>query len=355
MSAPAHTRSRRRAGGRSPLRVDADHGALVAAGRRLVIGAILGVIVSVGGGEVFKATTLLYLGQPFTTSGGGQIQSLATNPKTVNRIITLGGGVEAAAGVSGLTVGQLRGNVSSAAIVTAGQGKNVSPLVEITVKAPTGQQAALASNSLANSVVGVVSVYVDQKIKLLNEQIVASKTELKAIDARVSAAVKQQQSILADKSLSSIEKLTAVSISNNTISFSEQRRGTVQQELYQNQQLLSLAENVEVSKIVQPGVAAQDDGDEPPQRGRDRRADRPPARRARGGDRRPLPAEKERAEQGVGWGDGRGQARRRRRSRVRGGASRCRDAARDPRLRRPDLRRRRRLARTGPRGGPRRR
>ena len=223
----------------------------------LVIGAILGVIVSVGGGEVFRATTLLYLGQPFTTSGGGQIQSLATNPKTVNRIINSEAALQRAATVSGLTVGQLRGNVSSAAVVAAGQGRNVSPLVEITVKAPTGSQAALASNSLANSVVGVVSVYVNQKIKLLNEQIVASKNELRAIDARVSAAVEQQEAILADKSLSSIEKLTAVSISNNTISFSEQRRGTVQQELYQNQQLLSLAENVEVSKIVQPGVAAK--------------------------------------------------------------------------------------------------
>ena len=223
----------------------------------LVIGAILGVIVSVGGGEVFKATTLLYLGQPFTTSGGGQIQSLATNPKTVNRIINSEAALQRAATVSGLTVGQLRGNVSSSAIVTTGQGRNVSPLIEITVKAPTGRQAALASNSLANSVVGVVSVYVNQKIKLLNEQIVASKSELKAIDARVSAAVKQQEAILADESLSSIEKLTAVSISNNTISFSEQRRGTVQQELYQNQQLLSLAENVEVSKIVQRGVAAK--------------------------------------------------------------------------------------------------
>ena len=223
----------------------------------LVIGAVLGVLVSVGGGEVFRATTLLYLGQPFTTSGGGQILSIATNPKTVNRIIHSEAALQRAATVSGLTVGQLRGNVSSAAIVTTGQGKNVSPLVEITVEAPTGSQASKASNSLANSVVVVVSVYVNQKIKLLNEQIVASKNELKAIDARVSAAVKQQEAILADKSLSSIEKLTAVSISNNTISFSEQRRGTVQQELYQNQQLLSLAENVEVSKIVQPGVASK--------------------------------------------------------------------------------------------------
>ena len=67
----------------------------------LVIGAVLGVIVSVGGGEVFRATTLLYLGQPFTTSGGGQIQSLATNPKTVNRIIRSEAALRQAAEASG--------------------------------------------------------------------------------------------------------------------------------------------------------------------------------------------------------------------------------------------------------------
>ncbi len=223
----------------------------------LVIGAVLGVIVSVGGGEVYRATTLLYLGQPFTTSGGGQIQSLATNPKTVNRIIHSEAALRRAAEASGLTVGQLRGNVSSQAIVTAGQGKNVSPLVEITVDAPTADQAEKAADSLAESVVGVVSIYVDQKIKLLDRQIVASNTELQKLDARVSEAVKQQRAVLADKTISPTEKLIAISIYNNTISFSEQRRGTVQQELFQNQQLLSLAENVEVSKIVQPAAATK--------------------------------------------------------------------------------------------------
>ena len=223
----------------------------------LVAGAVLGVIASVGGGDVFRATTLLYLGQPFTTSGGGQIQSLATNPKTVNQIIHSEAALKRAATVSGMTLRQLRGNVSSAAIVTAGQARNVSPLVEITVKAPQPAQAEKASASLANSVVAVVSLYVDRKIKLLNEQIVASRKELAKVDARVSAAVQQQQATLDDKTLSSIEKLTAVSIYNNTISFSEQRRGTVQQELFQNQQLLSLAENVEVSRIVQPAVATK--------------------------------------------------------------------------------------------------
>ncbi len=223
----------------------------------LVIGAVLGVLVSVGGGEVFRATTLLYLGQPFTTSGGGQIQSIATNPKTVNRIIHSEAALHRAAAASGLTVGQLRGNVSSQAIVTAGQGKIVSPLVEITVDAPKADQAEKASESLADSVVSVVSVYVDQKIKLLNKQIASSNTELEDVNARVSNAVQQQQAIIADKSISATDKLIAISNVNSTIGFAEQRRGTVQQELFQNQQLLSLAQNVELSKIVQPAVASK--------------------------------------------------------------------------------------------------
>ena len=105
--------------------------------------------------------------------------------------------------------------------------------------------------------IDVVSTYVDQKIELLNRQIESSTTELAEINARVASAVKQQQDTLADKSISATDKLIAVTGLNNTIGFAEQRRGTVQQELFQNQQLLSLAENVEKSKIVQPAVAAK--------------------------------------------------------------------------------------------------
>ena len=223
----------------------------------LLIGAVLGVLASVGSGDTFRARTLLYLGQPFTTSGGGQIQSLATNPKTVSQIIRSEAALRRAAAASGLTLGQLRGNVTSQAVVSAGQGRNVSPLVEITVNAPHPVKAEKAVNALAASVVGVVSTYVDQKIDLLNKQIASSRSELRDIDERIANAVAQQQAVIKDKSISSTDKLIVIGTTNNTISFSEQRRGTVQQELFQNQQLLSLAENVEKSKVVQPGVAGK--------------------------------------------------------------------------------------------------
>ena len=46
----------------------------------LLVGAILGVLLSVSGGQVWRAETLVYLGQPFTPAGGGAIpNSIATN------------------------------------------------------------------------------------------------------------------------------------------------------------------------------------------------------------------------------------------------------------------------------------
>ena len=155
----------------------------------------------------------------------------------MNRIIHSEAALRRAAAASGLTVGQLRGNVSSQAVVAVGQAKNISPLVEITVDASAPVKAEKAADSLAQTVIDVVSTYVDQKIKLLNRQIESSKTELAEINARVASAVKQQQDTLADKSITATDKLIAVTGLNNTIGFAEQRRGTVQQELFQNQRL----------------------------------------------------------------------------------------------------------------------
>ncbi len=223
----------------------------------LVVGLAVGVLVSVGGGQTWRAKTLLYLGQPFTVQGGGQIQSLATNPRTVSEIIRSEYALKQASDKSGLRVGQLRGHVTSQSVTTVGQTRITSPLVEISVDGPVRAKVEKATDALANAVIGQVSTYVDRKIALLNAQIASSQTELKDIDTRVATLSNQLQSILNDKSLSSVEKLIATTSLNSTIGFNEQRRGTVQQELYQNQQLLSLAVNVEKSRIVQPAAASR--------------------------------------------------------------------------------------------------
>jgi uncharacterized protein involved in exopolysaccharide biosynthesis len=224
----------------------------------LVVGAVLGVLVSVGGGDVYRGRTLLYLGQPFTTSGGGQIQSLATNPRTVSEIVHSGTALRRAAAESGLRLSQLRGHVSSQAVTSVGQSRLVSPLVEITVDAPGAAKADRAADSLARSVIRQVSTYVDRKIELLNRQIASGEAELKSIDERVAQAQAQLADLQSDKSISPSERLIAGLSLNQSIGFAEQRRGTVQQDLYANQQLRSLAVNVEKSRIVQAAAASRE-------------------------------------------------------------------------------------------------
>jgi uncharacterized protein involved in exopolysaccharide biosynthesis len=224
----------------------------------LLLGAILGVLVSVGTGDVFRAQALIYLGQPFTPAGGGQLQSLQTNPKTVSEIVRSEAAIKKAADAAGMTPHQLRGNVTSTAVVQPGQvARNFTPLVQIEVRGPTKAKAEKAVDSLANNVVSSVVPYIDQKIRLLEQQIADDQQQLEDIDKRIATANRAQRLAFDDPNLSLGEKLLVSANSNLTVNAAESRRAAVQVSHNSAQQLLSLAENVELSRVVQPGVAVR--------------------------------------------------------------------------------------------------
>ena len=221
----------------------------------LVAGAILGVLVSLGGGDVYRANALLYLGQPFAPNGGGQIQSLATNPDTAGEIVRSENAVKRAAAASGLRPGQLRGNIATKAVVSPGQGaRSLSPLVEITVKAPGGRKAEKAAESLAKSVISSVSTYVDRKIGLLNDQIANDDAGLDVANERIQNAL-AQQAAANDPGLSLSDRILIQANTNSTLQFYEARQANLREDRASAQQLLSLAEQVERSFVVQPPVA----------------------------------------------------------------------------------------------------
>jgi uncharacterized protein involved in exopolysaccharide biosynthesis len=224
----------------------------------LVLGAILGVLVSVGSGDVYRAEALVYLGQPFTPAGGGQLQSLQTNPKTVSEIVRSEAAIKTAATTAGMRLGQLRGNVTSTAVVQPGQvARNFTPLVQIEVRGPTKVKAEKAANSFAHTVVTQVVPYVSRKMELLDEQITNEEQQLIDIGARIASANEQQRLASADSSLSLAEKLLVSTNSNATVNAAEQRRGEVMDSLNNARQLHSLAENVELSRVVLPAVGVR--------------------------------------------------------------------------------------------------
>src|SRR5436305_15190627 len=78
---------------------------LIVAG--LILGAVVGYAVSLGGSQRYQATATLYLGQPYSASGNVQLQAAQTNPSTVRvlahgRIIidTVGGKFKAKPGAN---------------------------------------------------------------------------------------------------------------------------------------------------------------------------------------------------------------------------------------------------------------
>jgi hypothetical protein len=223
----------------------------------LVVGAIVGLALAVSGGSVWRAETLLYLGQPFAPLGGGQIQSLATNPRTVSEIVRSEAALRAASRASGIPVSELRSSISTQEIVQAGLARTNTPLFEIAVKGNGKRKTELAAASLADRVTEQVSEYVTDKVAELEEQRDIAQAQLSAIEARIEAAQRQQDQIVNDSSLPLDTRLLLSSNLNAVITTADARRSALQEDVFEANQLLNLAENVEKSTVVEPGVATK--------------------------------------------------------------------------------------------------
>jgi len=223
----------------------------------LVVGAIVGIALAASAASVWRAQTIIYLGQPFAPLGGGQIQSLATNPRTVNEIVHSETALKAASARSGIPVSRLRSAVSTKEIVETGQLRGVNPLVEISVKGSGKRKVELAADALAHRVTDRVSVYVAQKIKLLESQVATAQTQLDEANARIRAAQGQQAIVLADRSIPLDQRLLVTANLNSVITTADARRAALQESLAESQQLLNLAQDVESSRVVERAGASK--------------------------------------------------------------------------------------------------
>jgi hypothetical protein len=223
----------------------------------LVVGAVVGVALAVAGGSVWRAQTIVYLGQPFAPLGGGQIQSLATNPRTVGEIIRSEAALKRASEVSGIPVSRLRSAISTKELVAAGQLRGINPLMEITVKGSGKKKVELAAQALSLRVTQRVSAYVTEKVGQLQRTIDVSEGQLAAVEARIETAQRQQAQLNADPSIPLDQKLLLNLNLNSVITTADARRTALQDDLSEAQQLLNLAENVEKSRIVEPAAASK--------------------------------------------------------------------------------------------------
>jgi len=218
----------------------------------LVLGAVVGFALALGGGKVYEAETLVAMGQPFSPNGGAPVQSFLTNARAVSEIVRSESALEQAARAADLPVRALRGNVSSAIVGASGPGARPTgaPLVTIKVIAAQPLKAERAADSLAKEVIERTSAkYVDTKIEAFNDQLESIQEQLNTLVPRIA----QLEQAVNEPGLSSLDKLVLVSSLDNA----QARRGQLLDLQSDVQQQLALAENVEKAQVVEPAAAVK--------------------------------------------------------------------------------------------------
>ena len=205
----------------------------------LVIGAVIGVALTLGGSKLYKAKATIYLGQPLAINSSAQIQSLSTNPSTVSTLVHDKYVLDLVSTQSGLPLKKLRAGVSTATVQGSLSKLGQSPLVSISVQASAPRTAVTdAANDLAALVLASVSDYQNAKIAILQAQIASDKSQIAAIDKRLN--------VINVASSSSTEQLVLLT-----------RRGTLTDEVQTDQLLLAQAKTVEQGKIVTEAKATK--------------------------------------------------------------------------------------------------
>jgi capsular polysaccharide biosynthesis protein len=210
---------------------------LLAAG--VVAGAVIGYLISLGGTQVYSATAQIYLGQPYSPTGGTAVVTPQTNPSAVGAIIQSQSVDNTVANACHVKASTFRKGISTQAVATGASAKSgaavVNPLVKVSVQSKKGKVAACAANGLATEVVKKIGIYPAATIKNLEAHIAFDNADITKI-----------QSATANPNISDTNKLLL-----QTFLHQDQLDKTT------NSQLLLLAKNVELPKVFTHGAASK--------------------------------------------------------------------------------------------------
>jgi hypothetical protein len=213
----------------------------------LVVGIVLGYLLAIGGKEVYRAQATVYVGTPYGPGGNATLQSLATNPNSVGRIARGQQTIEEVSQESGMSPRELRAGVSTRAIRSGGPKTAPNQLYAVSVKGDRRAEVSAATAAIADRIVQEVGGYARLKRRTFQQQLASDNRQLEAIDRVVNDAESQ----LAGASGS--DRLTLATL----LLTAEQRRGTLEQDRLQAQQLLALAEQVELPRVIDRGAATK--------------------------------------------------------------------------------------------------
>jgi capsular polysaccharide biosynthesis protein len=153
---------------------------LVVAG--LILGAVIGYAVSLGGSQRYQATATLYLGQPYSASGNVQLQGAQTNPSTVRVLAHARIVIGAVAAQCKTKPGTIAGGISTQTVSGNISKNGQTPLVSLSVQTAKPRVASCTANALAKAVITKMSAFANQKIANFRAQIVNFNKEIATIN-----------------------------------------------------------------------------------------------------------------------------------------------------------------------------
>jgi len=161
---------------------------LVAVG--VVVGAVIGYLVALGGTKVFSATATIYLGQPYNATASAPLITLQTNPSAVGQIANAQVIDAKVANQCRTSIASFRKGISvqgvgSGSTATKGLAAQVTPLVMLTVQSAKGKAAVCAANGLARAAVVGVGSYVAAKVKNYEARIAQDTVSIKNFNAAI--------------------------------------------------------------------------------------------------------------------------------------------------------------------------
>jgi hypothetical protein len=214
----------------------------------LLVGAAVGYLLSLGGEDVYRAESTVYIGSPYAPNGTVLLPaSLITNQSTIPRIVRSEETIAEVAREAGMTRPKLRKGISTRQL-RSGQGRLVpSQLYVVSVRGDDRAEVQSAARALADRVVDRLDGYARSKIVDFRQELRSQNAQLDAIQQQVDAA------------LAALRRATGTeqAVWATALSVAEQRRGTLEEERLETRQLLAQAEEVELPRVIDRAVAAQ--------------------------------------------------------------------------------------------------
>jgi uncharacterized protein involved in exopolysaccharide biosynthesis len=213
----------------------------------LIVGVLLGYLLAVGGKEVYQAQATVYVGTPYGPGGNATLQSIATNPSAVGRIARGQETIGEVSRESGMSQRELRAGVSTRPIRSGNPRTAPNQLYAVTVKGDKRGEVSAATAAIAERIVDKVGGYARLKRKTFQEQLASDNRQLEVMDRAVAEAQAQLERA------TGVDRVTMATL----LLTAEQRRGAIQQDRSQTQQLLALNEQVELAQVIDRGAATK--------------------------------------------------------------------------------------------------